>query len=82
MCPALPLQVSVLSTTVAAKEGVRDALKFRLQGSKDALEIWGHEYMRHLAGGCCVDLCVCCRTGVGVLLYLYLQDRRGLGVGV
>ncbi|KAJ9513655.1 hypothetical protein QJQ45_015409 [Haematococcus lacustris] len=42
--------ISVLCTTVGAKEGVRDALKFRLQGSKGALEVWGHEYMRHLAG--------------------------------
>uniref|UniRef100_A0A7S0WJK1 26S proteasome non-ATPase regulatory subunit 2 homolog n=1 Tax=Chlamydomonas leiostraca TaxID=1034604 RepID=A0A7S0WJK1_9CHLO len=59
-CEALPVGsqsralladvVSVLSTTVAAKEGVRDALKFRLQGSKESLGVWGHEYMRHLAG--------------------------------
>lgn len=42
--------VSVLCTTVGAKEGVRDALKFRLLGSKGTLDLWGHEYMRHLAG--------------------------------
>mmetsp|Transcript_11472 Transcript_11472/g.20271 ORF Transcript_11472/g.20271 Transcript_11472/m.20271 type:complete len:903 (-) Transcript_11472:384-3092(-) len=42
--------VSVLCTTVGLKDGMRDALKFRLQGSADSLEIWGHEYMRHLAG--------------------------------
>lgn len=42
--------VSVLCTTVGAKDGVRDALKFRLMGTTGTLELWGHEYMRHLAG--------------------------------
>lgn len=42
--------VSVMATTVAAKEGERIALKYRLQGSQDQLGVWGHEYLRHLAG--------------------------------
>mmetsp|Transcript_31070 Transcript_31070/g.68978 ORF Transcript_31070/g.68978 Transcript_31070/m.68978 type:complete len:901 (-) Transcript_31070:581-3283(-) len=42
--------VSVLSTTVAQKEGERAALKYRLLGSRDQIGIWGHEYLRHLAG--------------------------------
>ncbi|KAG1670671.1 hypothetical protein FOA52_010946 [Chlamydomonas sp. UWO 241] len=42
--------VSVLATTVAPKEGVRNALKFRLLGSSNDIGVWGHEYLRHLAG--------------------------------
>lgn len=42
--------VSVLATTVAAKEGDRRALKFRLLGSHEQIGVWGHEYLRHLAG--------------------------------
>jgi 26S proteasome regulatory subunit N1 len=42
--------VSVLATTVAGKEGERKALKFRLMGSHDQIGVWGHEYLRHLAG--------------------------------
>lgn len=32
------------------KPGVRDVLKYKLSGSKDALGTWGHEYVRALAG--------------------------------
>uniref|UniRef100_A0A7S3QP44 26S proteasome non-ATPase regulatory subunit 2 homolog n=1 Tax=Dunaliella tertiolecta TaxID=3047 RepID=A0A7S3QP44_DUNTE len=42
--------LSVLCTTIAVREGARDALTYRLQGSKGAIDVWGHEYMRHLAG--------------------------------
>lgn len=42
--------VSVLATTVAPKEGERIALKYRLLGSSDDIGVWGHEYLRHLAG--------------------------------
>ena len=42
--------VSVLATTVAPKEGVRTALKYRLLGSGEQIGVWGHEYLRHLAG--------------------------------
>ena len=58
-CDALPVGenksmladvVSVLATTTAATEGERRALKFRLLGSKESIGVWGHEYLRHLAG--------------------------------
>jgi hypothetical protein len=42
--------ISVMATTTASKEGVRDALKYKLLGSQDDLGVWGHEYLRHLAG--------------------------------
>jgi 26S proteasome regulatory subunit N1 len=42
--------ISVMATTTAPKEGVRDALKYKLLGSQDDLGVWGHEYLRHLAG--------------------------------
>mmetsp|Transcript_49059 Transcript_49059/g.140799 ORF Transcript_49059/g.140799 Transcript_49059/m.140799 type:complete len:883 (-) Transcript_49059:135-2783(-) len=41
--------LSVLATTMQ-KEGSRAALKYRLQGTKDGLTTWGHEYMRNIAG--------------------------------
>lgn len=41
--------VSVLSTTIG-REGERLTLKYRLMGSKDDIGVWGHEYLRHLAG--------------------------------
>lgn len=42
--------LSLLTSTVAGKEGEREGLKFKLQGNTSDLETWGHEYMRHLAG--------------------------------
>jgi 26S proteasome regulatory subunit N1 len=42
--------ISVMATTSASAEGVRDALKYKLLGSVDDLGVWGHEYLRHLAG--------------------------------
>ncbi len=35
-----------------AKEGTFESLKYKLVGSKekDALGVWGHEYVRNLAG--------------------------------
>ncbi|XP_070532657.1 26S proteasome non-ATPase regulatory subunit 2-like [Ptychodera flava] len=39
--------ISVLGMTMSEN---RDCLKFRLLGSKESLESWGHEYVRHLAG--------------------------------
>nr|XP_058953280.1 26S proteasome non-ATPase regulatory subunit 2-like [Pocillopora verrucosa] len=38
--------ISVLGMTIS--EG-RECLKFRMLGSKEELESWGHEYVRHLA---------------------------------
>lgn len=29
---------------------MRDALRFKLQGNRDDLGDWGHEYLRHLVG--------------------------------
>lgn len=42
--------LSLLTSTVAGKEGEREGLRFKLQGNTSDLETWGHEYMRHLAG--------------------------------
>lgn len=42
--------VSILATTTAKAEGDREALKYRLLGTKDDIGVWGHEYLRHLAG--------------------------------
>lgn len=42
--------VSILATTTAKAEGDREALKYRLLGSNDDIGVWGHEYLRHLAG--------------------------------
>ncbi|XP_006811883.1 26S proteasome non-ATPase regulatory subunit 2-like [Saccoglossus kowalevskii] len=39
--------VSVLAMTLSE---TRECLKYRLVGSKESLESWGHEYVRHLAG--------------------------------
>eukprot|EP00933_Yihiella_yeosuensis_P032889 TRINITY_DN2655_c0_g1_i1.p1 TRINITY_DN2655_c0_g1~~TRINITY_DN2655_c0_g1_i1.p1 ORF type:complete len:891 (-),score=252.91 TRINITY_DN2655_c0_g1_i1:80-2752(-) len=41
--------LSILSTTMQ-KEGSRQALKYRLEGTKEGLTSWGHEYIRNLAG--------------------------------
>lgn len=41
--------LSVLATTMQ-KEGSRQALKYRLQGTKDGLTSWGHEYIRNISG--------------------------------
>mmetsp|Transcript_23303 Transcript_23303/g.42134 ORF Transcript_23303/g.42134 Transcript_23303/m.42134 type:complete len:888 (-) Transcript_23303:94-2757(-) len=41
--------LSILSTTMQ-KEGSRQALKYRLEGTKDGLTSWGHEYIRNIAG--------------------------------
>jgi len=35
---------------VASEEGSNDSLKYCLEGSKDNLIQWGHEYLRSLAG--------------------------------
>lgn len=39
--------LSILATT---KEVARETLKFRLAGTTGDIKVWGHEYMRHLAG--------------------------------
>ncbi|KAL1924325.1 uncharacterized protein VTP21DRAFT_7360 [Calcarisporiella thermophila] len=41
--------LSVLAMTYS-EEGKRDSLKFRLIGSSGDPGLWGHEYVRHLAG--------------------------------
>lgn len=41
--------LSILSTTMQ-KEGTRQSLKYRLEGTKEGLTSWGHEYIRNLAG--------------------------------
>jgi 26S proteasome regulatory subunit N1 len=42
--------ISVLATTVTAKEEKRSALKYKLVGTVTDLGSWGHEYLRHVAG--------------------------------
>jgi 26S proteasome regulatory subunit N1 len=39
--------LSVLGMTMAG-DGSRESLKFRLQGSKEDLSVWGHEYIRYV----------------------------------
>ncbi|XP_077986315.1 26S proteasome non-ATPase regulatory subunit 2-like [Glandiceps talaboti] len=39
--------ISVLGMTISE---TRECLKYRMLGSKESLESWGHEYVRHLAG--------------------------------
>merc|ERR1719313_2035052 len=41
--------LSILATTMQ-KEGSRESLKYRLEGSKEGLTSWGHEYIRNLSG--------------------------------
>mmetsp|Transcript_102165 Transcript_102165/g.288581 ORF Transcript_102165/g.288581 Transcript_102165/m.288581 type:complete len:881 (+) Transcript_102165:76-2718(+) len=41
--------LSILATTMQ-KEGSRQSLKYRLEGTKDGLTSWGHEYIRNLSG--------------------------------
>jgi 26S proteasome regulatory subunit N1 len=38
--------LSVLAMTMA-KAGTRESLKFKLAGTKDAIGVWGHEYVRY-----------------------------------
>ncbi|KAF8063704.1 RPN1B [Scenedesmus sp. PABB004] len=47
---ALADVLSLLTSTVAGKEGEREGLRYKLAGTTDDLASWGHEYMRHLAG--------------------------------
>eukprot|EP00798_Chlamydomonas_sp_ICE-L_P009842 gene9842-7728_t len=42
--------LAVLATTTIQKEGERAALKYCLAGSREDLQSWGHEFLRHLAG--------------------------------
>jgi len=41
--------LSILSTTMQ-KEGSRQSLKYRLEGTKEGLTSWGHEYIRNISG--------------------------------
>jgi len=41
--------LSILSTTMS-KEGSRSSLKYRLEGTKEGLTSWGHEYIRNISG--------------------------------
>jgi len=41
--------LSVLGITMAA-DGSRESLKFKLEGTHEAISSWGHEYVRNLAG--------------------------------
>eukprot|EP00823_Brevimastigomonas_motovehiculus_P002027 TRINITY_DN1318_c0_g1_i1.p1 TRINITY_DN1318_c0_g1~~TRINITY_DN1318_c0_g1_i1.p1 ORF type:complete len:926 (+),score=227.84 TRINITY_DN1318_c0_g1_i1:113-2890(+) len=41
--------LSVLAMTMA-KEGTRESLKFKLQGSKEEIGAWGHQYVRNISG--------------------------------
>ena len=36
----------------SSEEGSRETLKYKLQGAPGDIAQWGHEYIRHLAGGC------------------------------
>ena len=46
------LYADVLSVVgmVASEPGARDCLKYKLIGNRTELGVWGHEYVRHLAG--------------------------------
>lgn len=44
--------LSILATTMQ-KDGAREILKYRLEGSKEGLTTWGHEYIRNLSGEIC-----------------------------
>merc|ERR1740138_1178875 len=46
--------LSVLATTMQ-KEGSRQSLKYRLQGTKEGLTTWGHEYIRNISGEISVE---------------------------
>lgn len=35
----------------SSDEGSRETLKYKLWGAKGDVSKWGHEYIRHLAGG-------------------------------
>jgi hypothetical protein len=37
--------MSVLAMTMVESDS-RDSLKFRLEGSKGGIDVWGHEYVR------------------------------------
>lgn len=65
---ALADVVSALAMTSAA-EGSRETLKYRLVGSKDDVGIWGHEYIRHLAGA------------RGMLMHECTSDSGSVGEG-
>jgi len=41
--------LSILATTYS-KEGSRQVLKYRLEGTKSGVTTWGHEYVRNIAG--------------------------------
>jgi|Transcript_83238 26S proteasome regulatory subunit N1 len=41
--------LSILATTMQ-KEGSKQVLKYRLEGTKDGMTSWGHEYIRNLSG--------------------------------
>jgi len=41
--------IAVLAMTMA-KEGTRECLKFKLEGHREELGIWGHEFIRALSG--------------------------------
>lgn len=41
--------LSILSTTMQ-KEGSRQSLRYRLEGTKEGLTSWGHEYIRNISG--------------------------------
>lgn len=41
--------LSILATTMQ-KEGSRQSLQYRLEGTKEGLTSWGHEYIRNIAG--------------------------------
>jgi 26S proteasome regulatory subunit N1 len=47
--PLLSDILSILGMTMS-KPDARESLKYRLTGSKDALTLWGHEYVRSLSG--------------------------------
>jgi len=40
----------VISLLAMTQEGSRDCLNYRLTGSSEKIDTWGHEYVRHLSG--------------------------------
>jgi len=69
--------LSVLAMTMA-EEGERECLAFKLQGSRDNPEQWGHEYVRHLCGEIGTEYTTLVDSGSGSVEGSHLEDLARL----
>lgn len=69
--------VSVLAMTMA-EDGERECLTFKLQGSRDNPEQWGHEYVRHLCGEIGAEHASLVDAGAGAAAESGLEDLARL----